>query len=110
MVRSPLSQHALAALRVVLRFPTSIREALLSDLEFQRTYEITPDADIVFAGHLSLRRSLLFAAIRNLIVDSDENPVVKDTNGRDWHVSRDANGHLVLAREEYQFYLPDFSA
>ncbi len=94
--------------------PPLIRETLLDDATFRKTYGIKADGLLSFAEFgVFVRRSVLFSAVRSVFIGKPE-VKVRDTQGRKWKVKR-INGEsslpkLSLTRGQQQLILPDLCA
>lgn len=102
------STFALTALR---HFPQSIVEALLSDVNFQKVYELTTMSTISFGEiELSIGRNELFNGVRAVLAKDNSQPTLCDKTGRNWKLQPSAGeGRVELVSDDKRFILPDFS-
>jgi len=104
---------SLAVLAVLKLFPSSVGEALLSDDTFKRRYRLKSDALISFDNcGVSIQRSTLFNGIREILANSDAQPVLMDKAGDEWllEIEEDTNGQrILLSQKERRLFLPDLS-
>ncbi|WP_341364180.1 hypothetical protein P8T57_20730 [Thalassospira sp. SN3W] len=105
------SSLALAAMEFV---PPILRKTLLNQREFCEEYGLKTDAVIGFGDlGVSLPRSDLFDAIRNILSDGSER-IVSDTDGQDWKVfveGKDGEpSQILISNNDRRFKLPDFNA
>lgn len=114
MVYDQYSRSALV-LSLLDQFPQSICETLISDSTFRKNYGLKADALISFDDSgLSLQRSKLFKAVREIFTDNSKSPVLKDDEGNEWRLEIDQKHikrqRITLSHGEQRFLLPDFSA
>jgi len=101
--------------RAALEFaPPLIRETLLEDATFRKTYGIKADGLLSFADFgVSVRRSVLFSAVRSVFLGKPE-VKVPDTRGRKWKVKRisgeGSHTKFSLTRGKQQLILPNLCA
>lgn len=113
MANNPYVKAALvlSALEFV---PPIIRETLLEDAIFRKTYGIKADGQLSFADFgVSVRRSVLFSAVRSVFLGKPE-VKVPDTKGRKWKVKKisgeSSHAKFSLTRGNQQLILPDLCA
>jgi hypothetical protein len=112
-VVNQLSERSMFALTALQHFPPSIVEALLSDVNFQKAYELTTMSTISFHEiELSVGRNELFNAVREVLADGSAQPTLNDKTGRNWKLQLSASNNecrVELVSDDKRFVLPDFS-
>lgn len=93
--------------------PPLIRETLLEKREFREEYGFKADAVLSFGNTgLSIQRSALFEAIREILSGTSELDVT-DTKDRQWKLKNEAGRGdlpiLVISEGQRRLILPDFS-
>lgn len=93
--------------------PPSIRESLLSNQSFREEYGYRTEAIVSFNnGDVSVRRSVLFNAIRTVFIGESSSELA-DTEGRVWNLTIDRQEdkfpNLILSFQQQRLVLPDFS-
>lgn len=100
---------AIAASRL---FPTTIRDAIISDAEFIKKFGVRADAIIRLGhDHLTFQRSALFDAIRQALNPAVSSAAADDTLGQTWrvHVLADKSPvQITLERETTRFLVSHF--
>lgn len=114
MVSDQYKRSALA-LSLVDQFPQSISESLILDSTFRKKFGLKADASISFDDSgLSLQRSKLFKAVREIFTDNSTSPVLKDDEGNECRLELDQKDikrqRITLSHGEQRFLLPDLSA
>jgi hypothetical protein len=93
-------------------FPTTIRDAVISDAEFTKQFGLKADAIIRLGhDHLTFQRSALFDAIREALDPAHASAAVDDTLGQTWrvHVLADKSPvQITLERETTRFLVSHF--
>jgi hypothetical protein len=107
------SERSLLALAALRNFPPAIRESVISDPVFGHTYGLKADALISFNdGQVSIQRSKLFDSIREVLADSNAQPILKDAAGEEWRLEVfeiNNERRLALLQGKRRFVLTDFS-
>ena len=90
-----------------------IGNTLLEEPEFREEYGLQADAIITFYDvDVSVQRSDLFRAVREVLSDGSKKEEVADTKGKKWKVKniseKEKLPNLVLSRGEQRLSLSDF--
>ncbi len=101
------------ALSLLNQFPQSISESLISNSTFRSKFGLKADATISFDdSRLTVQRSKLFKAVREIFADNGTSPLVIDTEGNEWRLEigqTDIKSIKISCRDK-KFLLPDLSA
>ena len=113
MTNSPYVRSALAQAALELA-PPLIRNTLLKESEFREEYGFRADAVLSFGDSgVSIQRSKLFDAIRNILSGASEMEVT-DTDGQEWKLGNESEKGelptLAISRGKQRLILPDFAA
>lgn len=101
------------ALSLLNQFPQSISESLISDSTFRSKFGLKADATISFDdSRLTVQRSKLFKAVREIFADNGTSPVVMDEEGNEWRLEIDQTGikSIKISCRDKKFLLPDLLA
>ena len=112
MKNSSYERSALAQMVLDLASPL-IGDTLLEEPEFREEYGLQADAIITFYDvDVSVQRSSLFSAIREILSDGSKKEEVTDTKGQKWKVKniseKEKLPNLVLSRGEQRLSLSNF--
>lgn len=112
MKNSSYERSALAQMVLDLASPL-IGDTLLEEPEFREEYGLQADAIITFYDvDVSIQRSSLFSAIREVLSDRSKKEEVTDTKGQKWEVKniseKEKLPNLVLSRGEQRLSLSNF--
>jgi hypothetical protein len=112
-VANSSSERSLLALAVLRNLPPVIRESVISDPVFRNTYGLKADALISFNdGEVSVQRSEFFDSIREVLADSNAQPILKDAAGEEWRLELfeiNNERRLSLLHGNRRLVLADFS-
>lgn len=104
-------KHPVLGLAALQLFPPSIRESLVSDSVFRKSYGFTADAQISFGEEgASVQRSKLFDCIRQLLTDPSARTTLNDGTGKECRlelIEIDNKRRIGLSRDERRLLLPD---
>lgn len=113
MITNPYERSTIV-LSLLNQYPASIRESLISNSSFRKSYGLRADAQIFFGDStVMFHRSELFKCIRENLAESKAQPTLKDTVGEVWRlelVEKNNERRAVLSKGEQRFFLPDLSA
>ena len=112
MKNSSYERSVLAQMVLDLVSP-SIGDTLLEEPEFREEYGLQADSIIIFYDvDVSVQRSDLFSAVREVLSDGSKKEEVTDTKGQKWKVKnvrkKEKLPNLVLSRGEQRLSLSDF--
>jgi hypothetical protein len=110
---SPLTERAAIALAVLRSIPPLIRKSLLADASFVSKYDLKSlQTTLLGDNGPVLCKSDLLNAIRQ-VLSGGAFASITDRSDRNWTLVRDESGgsseSLILACDQYQIVLPEFS-
>lgn len=109
-----LYERSTLALSLLNLYPATIRESLILNSSFRKSYGLRADAEICFGDStVMFHRSELFKCIREILAESKAQPTLKDTVGEVWRLEiaeKNNERRAVLSKGEQRFFLPDLSA